>query len=161
MSAQTRGAAVADAVIAELNAATWPFSFVAARNYVVDMNKADTRTMQVIVQHTGTSAQQITRKHRRETHGILISVRMNVDPTNKSAVDSLEAFTESVADHFRAKTGTRKIDNTEAHVTAAEPVPASPDELQSNRQFFGGVSLAAQEIVVYGVSLSGGVPAEA
>lgn len=151
MSSQARDAAVADAIVAELNGATWPYAFEAMRAYSIELDRSDTRTMYVMVQHTGSTGTQVTRRHRRETHGIAISFRMNVEPTNTEAVDALGAFVESVADFFRGIRGRRKIEGTQAHVATAEVTPVNPDELQSNRQFFAGVSLAVEE-VVFGVS---------
>lgn len=150
MSERTRDAIVADAIIDEINAATWTQAFKADRKYVASLDKVDTRTLWVQVQANGSSETQITRKHRRILHAITITVRRNVDPKNKAAVDALGAFMQSLADYYRVPRGKHKVPGTQATVIDVVLTPANPDELDTNLQFFAGLSLAVQEVIVSG-----------
>lgn len=148
--AKPRDQIVADAIIAELNAereaGTFSQAFVAERDYTAGMDKADTRTLLLQVQANGYTDEWMTRRHRKLTHSINVMFRKNLGQ-NKAAIDALSAFVEEVRDYYATPRGRHKIANTEATVVGVLLVPVNPDEIDTNQQFFSGVTLSVVEVV--------------
>lgn len=147
MANAPRDAVVADAVLAEIVAASWSQAFVGGRAYVVDASKTDTRRIALYVQSAGSRVRRVTRDKSLAEHTITVSVRRNVDPANAASIDALSAFVQELADYYQQGTGTHRITGTYANVTQADIVPPDPDKLNADREFFAGVQLTVLEIV--------------
>lgn len=146
-TARTRDAIAADAIADEIRSVQWQQAFNVNRHHRAPLDLNDTKTMVMLVQANGSISQQITRRHKKVTHAILITVRKNVDINVVGASDALSAFCEKVADYFRQPHGKHRIAGTQATVMDAQLLPVNPDEQESETQFARSIAMAVVEVV--------------
>ena len=144
---RTRGTIVADAMIAEMNAAKWIQAFTAQRYYVAPLDKDATKVMRVLVQVNDTEDIRINRMYRQLTHAITIALRRLTDPKVIAAVDTLAKLMQDIADFYRVPRGRHKIAGTNAYVVDVREMAPDPSELEFNMQFFAALNLAVVELV--------------
>jgi hypothetical protein len=144
-----RSAAIADAVVAEMEAGTWLEPFAIARVYNETKPKRECDNFQISVMYQSTPQKLNTRSKRERRHTILIGMRKNVNFEDDAAVDEAAAFAEQVADYWAAGSGggLRRIAGTTADVTEMvhDPICAA-DQLDGRLQFFSLVTLSVLEI---------------
>ncbi|MGD9856514.1 MAG: hypothetical protein AB7U20_16325 [Planctomycetaceae bacterium] len=94
---------VADAVVAELNAATFSQSFTATRAYVPRCELPDLKTLTVTVVPSSVSVTAAARGATQQDVAIDIAVQQKLDSEQNAALDPLLALAEEIAEHFRGK----------------------------------------------------------
>ena len=144
-----RIATVADAIITQMQAATWSQAFEIERVYMDRAESSELKTLRVQLMCGASDPSTMTRKHRRWTHTIQIAVRKNVDPANVASIDALAAFAEDIAEYWSSGSsdGKRVVTNTAATVAGVSFLPYSPDVLDTARCFISVITLTVIEVV--------------
>ena len=94
---------VANAVVSELNAATFSQPFTATRAYVPRCELPDLKTLTVTVVPSSASVTAAGRGPAQHDVAIDIAVQQKIDSEQNAALDPLLALAEEIAEHFRAK----------------------------------------------------------
>jgi hypothetical protein len=92
---------IAEAVVAELNAASFSQPVTAARLYTPQFELAEMTTLHVTVVPKGLSSTSLDRSRDTFQYQIDLAVQQKVDQANPP-LDALMTLTEEIADHFRA-----------------------------------------------------------
>lgn len=92
--------AIADAVAATLNAATFGQPLTAVRSYQPEYGPADTGTLRVSVVPEAVDAERKTRATFEEDHRVSVLFQHRTDMTD-SELDALMELVEEVADHLK------------------------------------------------------------
>lgn len=130
---------VADAVVAELNAATFSQSFTAKRHYQPRYELADLQTLHVTVIPSGLTTQLLGRGQSQREVAIDIAVQKKLDQEQNADVDPLMALAEEIAEHFR---GRRLTDFPNAIWSKTEHRAIyATEHLQQYRQFTSVMTL--------------------
>ncbi|MCO6454818.1 MAG: hypothetical protein J5I93_05915 [Pirellulaceae bacterium] len=129
---------IADAVVAQLNAATFSQPLTAARLYAPSFELPDMETLHVTVVPRGIASTSLDRKRDSFSFDIDLAVQKKTDMAQAS-LDALMTLVEEIADHFRAEPlssfpGARCVDVKNAPVYSQEHL----DEL---RQFTSVLTL--------------------
>jgi hypothetical protein len=93
---------IADAVVAQLNAATFSQPLTAARLYAPSFELPDMETLHVTVVPRGIASTSLDRKRDSFSYDIDLAVQKKTDMAQAS-LDALMALVEEIADHFRAE----------------------------------------------------------
>jgi hypothetical protein len=93
---------IADAVVSELNAATFSVPLTAQRGYRPVFELGEMTALHVTVVPHGQAGQALDRNRDSFDYAIDVAVQQKVEPTNV-ALDALMALVEEIADHFRRK----------------------------------------------------------
>jgi hypothetical protein len=92
---------IADAVVAQLNAATFSQPLTAARHYAPSFELPDMETLHVTVVPRAISNASLDRSRDTFSYEIDVAVQKKADMA-QATLDALVSLVEEVADHFRA-----------------------------------------------------------
>jgi len=93
---------IADAVVAELNAATFSVPLAAVRGYRPVFELGEMTALHVSVVPHGQSSKALDRNRDSFDYSVDVAVQQKVEPTN-ATLDALMMLVEEIADHFRRK----------------------------------------------------------
>ncbi len=129
---------IADAVVAQLNAATFSQPLSAARDYAPSFKLPDMKSLHVTVVPRGMSSASLDRSRDAFSYEIDVAVQMKTDSA-QATLDALMSLVEEIADHFRTERlgsfpGARCVDVKNAPVF-------SPEHLDEFRQFTSVLTL--------------------
>lgn len=91
---------IADAVVAQLNAATFSQPLAAARLYAPSFELPDMETLHVTVVPRGISSTSLDRNRDNFSYEIDLAVQKKTDE-EQGSLDALMTLVEEIADHFR------------------------------------------------------------
>jgi hypothetical protein len=129
---------IADAVVAQLNAATFSQPLTAARHYAPSFNLPDMKTLHVTVVPRGISSTSLDRRRDTFSYEIDLAVQKKTDMVQAS-LDALMTLVEEIADHFRVGPLASFPD---ARCMDVKNAPVfSPEHLDEFRQFTSVVTL--------------------
>ena len=94
---------IADAVVAELNAATFSQPVTATRAYVPRFELPELKTLTVTVVPSSASVTAAAHGAAQQDVAIDIAVQQKLDSEQNAALDPLLALAEEIAEHFRGK----------------------------------------------------------
>ena len=92
---------LADAVVQQLNAASFSRPFTAARHYLPRFELAEMVTLRVSVVPRSVTSQALDRKRDSFDYRIDVAVQQKLDPTPEH-LDALMELVEEIADHLRS-----------------------------------------------------------
>lgn len=124
--------AIADAVAATLNAATFGQPLTAVRSYQPEYGPADTGTLKVSVVPEAIDAERKTRATFEEDHRVSVLFQHRTDMTD-SELDALMELVEEVADHLK-ETPLSGLSGVQCVAVSNAPVFAQ-DRLAEFREF--------------------------
>ena len=132
-------AAVADAVVTELNAAAFSLPFTAVRKYQPHYDLAQLKSLHVTVIPSGLMTQQAARGPGQRDVDVDIAVQQKLTQEENADLDPLLALAEEIAEHFRGK-------RLSAHpqaiwVKTEHKAVFVPEHLQQYRQFTSVLTL--------------------
>ncbi len=93
---------IADAVVAELNAAAFSLGFTAERHYLPKFELSELTTLRVSVVPREIASTSLDRNRDSFDYLIDVAVQKKVDPSVEN-LDALMALVEEIADHFRSE----------------------------------------------------------
>jgi hypothetical protein len=130
---------IADAVVAELNSASFSLPFTAVRHYQPTFDLMEMKTLHVsVVPRSLLAANAVDRNQASVDYLIDVGVQQKTD-MSQAALDSLMALVEEIADHFRGKP-LAGYPVARCMVVKNEPI-YFPDHLERLRQFTSVVTL--------------------
>lgn len=95
---------IADAITAELNAASWDLAFTAVRRNLLEVELPDLSTLTVLVVPRTREAEDAARGFMRHTHGTDIGILQRFEQltvaTANAVTDPLFALAEDIQDHL-------------------------------------------------------------
>ena len=94
---------VAEAVITELNGATFSLPFTAVRSYLPRSELAELKTLKVTVVPSGLSVVTASRGQTQQDVAIDVAVQQKLAGEDNADLDPLLALAEEIAAHFRGK----------------------------------------------------------
>lgn len=94
---------LSDAVVSDLNAASFSQSFTAERHYLPLYDLKALKTLRVTVVPSGNAIEARARRTAQHDVAIDIAIQQKVAGTDNAAIDPLMTLTEEIADHFRFK----------------------------------------------------------
>jgi hypothetical protein len=129
---------IADAVVAQLNAATFSQPLTAARHYAPSFKLPDMKTLHVSVVPRGISSTSLDRSRDTFSYEIDVAVQKKTDG-EQPTLDALMTLVEEIGDHFRVGPlasfpGARCLDVKNSPVF-------SPEHLDEFRQFTSVLTL--------------------
>lgn len=92
---------IAEAVVAELNGATFSQQFTADRNYLPVYELEHLKDLRVTVVPKGITIQSAGRNSNQHDVEIDVAVQQKLANTTAAEIDPLLALVEEIADHFR------------------------------------------------------------
>jgi len=122
---------IADAVVAELNAAEFSQPFEAQRRYLPRFDLAEMKDVHVTVVPKGATVLSGSRAHHQHDYEIDVAVQKKT--AADADVDPLMGLVEEIADHFRGKR-LEAMSNVAWAGTAHSPIYA-PEHLEQLGQF--------------------------
>lgn len=130
---------LADAIVAELNDATFGQAFTATRAYRPFYELSDMETLRVTVVSATFDASTLTRAGDREECGVDIAVQKKVNVDDTDAVDPLMNLLEEIGLHFRRKTmaTTRPATCVRRETIKGAEAGYAPEHIETLRQFTG------------------------
>ncbi len=130
---------VADALVAELNAASLSLPLTAARHYVPSFELQDMKDLHVSVVPRGVVILPGGRGHNHHDYSIDVAVQKKVDAEEGTEIDELLDLVDEIADHFRF----RRLDSyPAAHWIKTEHAPIyAQDHWDELRQFTSVLTL--------------------
>lgn len=130
---------IADAVVAELNGASFSQPVTAARHYQPTFDLQEMTELHVSVVPRGLSSKTLDRK--RDSFDYLIDVGIQKKPADleQATLDALMSVVEEIADHFRTQP---LAAYSNARCTEVKNEPAyAPEHLEELRQFTSVLTL--------------------
>jgi hypothetical protein len=94
---------IADAVAAELNAASFSQPFEAKRSYLPRFDLAEMKDLHVTVVPKAVEILPGTRAHNQHDFRIDVAVQKKLTAADNDQIDALMVLVEEIADHFRLK----------------------------------------------------------
>jgi hypothetical protein len=130
---------IADAVVAQLNAATFSQPLTAARHYVPSFELAEMNELRVTVVPRAVVVSPLDRSRLTHDAQVDVAVQKKLATGEAAEIDPLMALVEEVADHFRQ----RRLDSfPAAHWIRTEHKPIyAQDHWEELRQFTSVVTL--------------------
>jgi hypothetical protein len=129
---------IADAVVTQLNAATFSQPLTAARHYVPSFKLPDMKELHVTVVPRGISSVSLDRKRDTFSYEIDVAVQKKTD-AEQATLDALMTLVEEIADHFRTEPLASFPD---ARCLDVKNAPVfSPEHLDELRQFTSVLTL--------------------
>lgn len=92
---------IADAVVSELNSASFSHEFQAERQYLPIYDLADVKDLRVTVVPRGMNIEPVTRSDAQHDVEIDVAVQQKLAKTDAATIDPLMALVEEIADRFR------------------------------------------------------------
>ncbi|MFQ3678544.1 MAG: hypothetical protein SNJ74_11445 [Fimbriimonadaceae bacterium] len=130
--------AIADAVVAQLNATAFSQPLTAERHYLPQFELADMTTLRVSVVPRSVASKGLDRNRDSFDCRIDVAVQQKLDPTPGN-LDALMVLVEEIADHFRSEP---LAGYPQARCTEVENVPVyAPEHLDEFRQFTSVLTL--------------------
>jgi hypothetical protein len=130
---------IANAVVAELNGATFSMPFTAVRHYQPKFDLMEMKTLHVsVVPRSLLAAKAVDRNQASVDYLIDVGVQQKTD-MSQAALDGLMALVEEIADHFRGKP-LSGYPSARCMVVKNEPI-YFPDHLEQLRQFTSVLTL--------------------
>jgi len=129
---------IADAVVAELNAAEFSQPFEAKRSYLPRFDLAEMKDLHVTVVPKGVTGLPGTRAHNQHDYEIDVAVQKKTAADGQ--IDPLMRLVEEIADHFRSKR-LEAMSNVAWVGTAHSPIYA-PEHLEQLGQFTSVLTFA-------------------
>jgi len=96
-------ATLADAVVAELNAAAFSADFVARRHYCPRFQPADLKALQVSVVPKALVIEPASREGDGRHYQIDLAVQQRLETESLEEIDQLASLVEEIARHFRLR----------------------------------------------------------
>lgn len=123
---------IADAVVAQLNSATFSQPITATRHYAPSYKLPDMKTLHVTVVPRGISSTSLDRNRDMFSYEIDVAVQKKTDG-DQATLDALMTLVEEIADHLRVGT-LASFPNARCMDVKNSPV-FSPEHLDEFRQF--------------------------
>lgn len=95
---------LAQAVVTELNGASFSQAFTATRHYVPKIDMKDAATLSVLVAPSGFSTSVASRANDDEEYTIDVGILKRLVAEGNDELDPLMQLVEEIKDHFRRKT---------------------------------------------------------
>lgn len=129
---------IADAVVAQLNAATCSQPLQAERHYLPQFELSEMTELRVSVVPRAVASKGLDRNRDSFDYRVDVAVQRKLDPTPGN-LDALMALVEEIADHFRSHP---LAGYPQARCTEVENVPVyAPEHLEEFRQFTSVLTL--------------------
>jgi len=129
---------IADAVVAELNDASFSRSFSAVRSYLPRFELPEMAELHVTVVPRGLDISTGTRAGHQHDYRIDVAVQQKLQSGSISEIDELVGLMEEIADHFRGRT----LADPPASCVAVENEPVYVAEhMDEMRQFTSVITL--------------------
>jgi len=130
---------LADAVVAELNAATFSQPVTAERHYLPQFDLPEMKTLHVTVVPKGVVLSTSDRARGQGDYSIDIAVQKKFETDENTELDPLVALVEEIADHFRA----RRLASypNAAWLKTEQTVLYAPEHIHELRQFTSVLTL--------------------
>lgn len=130
--------AIADAVVAQLNATAFSRPVAAERHYLPRFELAEMTELRVSVVPRSVTSKGLDRNRDSFDHRVDIAVQQKIEPTPGN-LDALMVLVEEIADHFRSEP---LAGYPQARCTEVENVPVyAAEHLDEFRQFTSVVTL--------------------
>lgn len=129
---------IADAVVAQLNAATLSQPIVARRHYLPVFELAQMTELRVSVVPRSIASQSLDRNRDRFDYQVDVAVQQKLEPSVEN-LDALVALVEEIADHLRTEP-LATFPEARCTEVVTEPVFA-PEHLEEFRQFTSVLTL--------------------
>lgn len=129
---------IADAVVAQLNSATFSQPITATRHYSPSFKLPDMKTLHVTVVPRSISSTSLDRNRDMFHYEIDVAVQKKTDG-DQATLDALMTLVEEIADHFRVET-LASFPNARCMDVKNSPV-FSPEHLDEFRQFTSVLTL--------------------
>lgn len=130
--------ALADAVVAQLNATAFSQPVAAERHYLPQFELAEMTTLRVSVVPRSVASRSLDRNRDSFDYRIDVAVQHKLDPTPGN-LDALMVLVEEIADHFRSEP---LAGYPQARCTEVENVPVyAVEHLDEFRQFTSVLTL--------------------
>jgi hypothetical protein len=130
---------IADALVAELNAATFSQPVNAERQYVPQFELPSMQTLHVTVAPKGVVLSTLDRARGQGDYSLDLAVQRKLTTADNPELDTLTNLVEEIIDHFRA----RRLDSFPAAAWLKTEVPAlyAPEHMTELRQFTSVLTL--------------------
>ena len=135
---------VAEAVLAELNGATFSQPFTAVRSYLPRSDLAELKTLKVTVVPSGLTVVTASRGQSQQDVALDVAVQQKLSGENNADLDPLLALAEEIAAHFRGKRLTTFADAM--WVKTEFKAIYAPDHIDQLRTFTSVVTLTFRVI---------------
>jgi len=124
---------VADAIVAELNAATFSQPVTAARHYLAQFDLKEMQTLHVTVVPKAVVLASSDRSRGQGDYSVDVAVQKKFETDANVELDPLTNLAEKIADHFRAKR-LASYPNA-AWIKTEQSVLYAPEHIEELRQF--------------------------
>jgi len=124
---------VADAIVAELNAATFSQPVTAARHYLAQFDLKEMQTLHVTVVPKAVVLASSDRSRGQGDYSVDVAVQKKFETDANVELDPLTNLAEKIADHFRAKR-LASYPNA-AWIKTEQSVLYAPEHVEELRQF--------------------------
>jgi hypothetical protein len=94
---------IADAIVTELNAATFSQPVTAVRHYLPQFELKEMHTLHVTVVPKGVVLASSDRSRSQGDYSIDVAVQQKITTGNNAELDALTDLTEEIADHLRGR----------------------------------------------------------
>jgi len=129
---------IAEAVVAQLNAASFSQPVAAERHYLPQFELSEMTALRVSVVPRAVASKGLDRNRDSFDYRIDVAVQQKLDPTPGN-LDALMVLVEEIADHFRSEP---LAGYPQARCTEVENVPVyAPEHLDEFRQFTSVLTL--------------------
>jgi len=129
---------ISDAVVAELNDASFSREFTAQRSYLPRFELPEMADLHVTVVPRGLEISTATRAGHQHDYRIDVAVQQKLLTGDAPEIDGLVGLTEEIADHFRGRT----LEAPQAACVAVETEPVYVAEhMDEMRQFTSVITL--------------------
>jgi len=123
---------IAQAVVTELNSASFSLPFTAERRYLPRFELSDLQTLRVTVVPQGVTTEAAARAHNQYDYAIDVAVQQKLSDDENDPIDDLLTLVEELADFFRLR---RLADYPAAHwIKTDHKAIYAPEHLDQLRQ---------------------------
>jgi len=130
---------IADAIVAELNAATFSQPVTAVRHYLPQFDLKEMQTLRVTVVPKAVVLASSDRSRGQGDYSVDVAVQKKFETGDNAELDVLTGLTEEIADHFRRKRLTSYPDA--AWLKTEQTVLYAPEHIDELRQFTSVLTL--------------------
>ena len=130
---------IADAIVAELNAATFSQSVAAERHYLPQFELKEMQTLHVTVVPKTVVLASSDRSRSQRDYSIDMAVQKRLETGDNAELDPLLALVEQIADHFRGRRLASFPDA--AWLKTEQTVLYAPEHIDELRQFTSVLTL--------------------
>lgn len=137
--------AIADAVAASLNSATFSLPFTAVRTYLPQYKLAEMQTLRVTIVPRSAAATNADRSRSQTDYGIDIAIQRKYASGTNPELDVLTTLVEDVLHHTRVNrqlSGLPQVHWVKSEVTALY----APDHMEQFRQFTSVITVTYRVI---------------